>query len=253
MQVKTPKQAERRRRVILAVLELGSQRGYDGVQMRDVSARADVALGTIYRYFQSKDHLLSSAMAEWLSDLEARVVRLPLAGDTAADQITEVFTTVVRGIQCQPRLLRALITAVYSSDRGVAEGNDEIQESLRKMVVKPLTEFEPQLAEDILSNIRHVLHSTLMLWVHSRIELEDISGEIERMVRLVVTPYESALAGGSSRPAAIGPNVPFMPAKREQVLDRALLTFYSEEHQKSEGRPAGRWPPEALPEMTGEG
>src|SRR4029434_3569150 len=51
----TNSQEARRQRVILTALELAAEGGYDAVQMRDVAARANVALGTIYRYFSSKD------------------------------------------------------------------------------------------------------------------------------------------------------------------------------------------------------
>ena len=56
----TANQAARRGRVLDAALELAAEGGYDAVQMRDVAARAQVALGTIYRYFSSKDHLLAA-------------------------------------------------------------------------------------------------------------------------------------------------------------------------------------------------
>src|SRR5207244_3026281 len=51
-------QAARRRRVLDAALRLAAEGGFDGVQMRDVAAAADVALGTVYRYFSSKERLL---------------------------------------------------------------------------------------------------------------------------------------------------------------------------------------------------
>ena len=51
-------QAARRRRVLDAALQLAAEGGFDGVQMRDVAAAADVALGTVYRYFSSKERLL---------------------------------------------------------------------------------------------------------------------------------------------------------------------------------------------------
>ncbi|WP_235736065.1 TetR family transcriptional regulator [Nocardioides alcanivorans] len=44
-------QRERRRRILVATTELASEGGFDAVQMRAVSERADVALGTLYRYF----------------------------------------------------------------------------------------------------------------------------------------------------------------------------------------------------------
>ena len=59
----TTSQAARRGRVIEAALTLGADGGYDAVQMRDVATTAGVALGTIYRYFSSKDHLLAEVRA----------------------------------------------------------------------------------------------------------------------------------------------------------------------------------------------
>src|SRR5205085_10566074 len=57
-------QAARRRRVLDAALQLAAQGGFDGVQMRDVAAAADVALGTVYRHFSSQARPLPDAMAE---------------------------------------------------------------------------------------------------------------------------------------------------------------------------------------------
>src|SRR5437764_4681187 len=54
-------QAARRRRVLDAALRLAGEGGLDAVQMRDVAAAAGVALGTVYRYFSSKERLLLEA------------------------------------------------------------------------------------------------------------------------------------------------------------------------------------------------
>ena len=57
-------QRERRKRILDATLALASKGGYEAVQMRTVAERADVALGTLYRYFPSKIHLLVSGLAQ---------------------------------------------------------------------------------------------------------------------------------------------------------------------------------------------
>ena len=72
-------QAARRRRVLDATLRLAAEGGFDAVQMRDVASAADVALGTVYRYFTSKERLLLEAMAEQQSDLRGYVERAPAA------------------------------------------------------------------------------------------------------------------------------------------------------------------------------
>ena len=71
--------------MLAATFELAADGGFDAVQMRDVAAAADVALGTVYRYFSSKERLLLEAMAEQQSDLRAYIETHPLVGgDTAA-------------------------------------------------------------------------------------------------------------------------------------------------------------------------
>lgn len=77
-------QADRRRRVVDATLKLAAEGGFDAVQMRDVASAAGVALGTVYRYFDSKERLLLEANVEQLEALDARLAARPATGVTAA-------------------------------------------------------------------------------------------------------------------------------------------------------------------------
>ena len=108
----TKSQAARRGRVIEAALSLGADGGYDAVQMRDVAQSAGVALGTIYRYFSSKDHLLAETLVEWAADLGRRVSRRPPKGDTLADRVVDVLRRATRGMELEPKLSEAVITAL---------------------------------------------------------------------------------------------------------------------------------------------
>src|ERR1039458_5412883 len=94
----TRAQQARRQRVIDAAMALGLDGGYDAVQMRDVAARADVAMGTVYRYFTSKDHLLAATLVHWVEQLDARLAQLPAQGDSAAIRVIEVLDRALRGI-----------------------------------------------------------------------------------------------------------------------------------------------------------
>src|SRR5881227_4095906 len=72
-------QRERRKRILDATLALASKGGYDAVQMRTVAERADVAVGTLYRYFPSKVHLLVSALGREFERIDAKTDRSVLA------------------------------------------------------------------------------------------------------------------------------------------------------------------------------
>ena len=47
----------RKKRIGAAAIDLAQRGGYDAVQMREVAARANVALGTLYRYLPSRTKL----------------------------------------------------------------------------------------------------------------------------------------------------------------------------------------------------
>lgn len=185
----TPQQAERRARVIRAALELGAEGGYDAVQMREVSARAGVALGTVYRYFVSKDHLLSAAMAEWTGDLRERLRRVPPRGGEPVDRLVEVFARACRALERQPRLTAALISALAGSDDGVHRNAGEVRGQIAAMASGILEPLEPDVRAGITSILGHVWYSTLVAWVNGRREFSHVTNELERAIRLLLAPY----------------------------------------------------------------
>ncbi len=181
------KQRARRKRVTDAAIALAATGGYDAMQMRDVSEHADVALGTIYRYFSSKDHLLVSAMAEWTGELESRLDRSPPRGDTPADQLVDVLRRACRNLERQPLLAAALVKAMASSDEGVAEAAQIVQGQIRGFAEPLLQHLDDDVREDVILVIRSVWHSTLLNWVNGRHDdLGAVGEQLERAVRLVV-------------------------------------------------------------------
>src|SRR5258705_13794715 len=100
-------QRDRRRRIIDATLALASKGGYDAVQMRAVAEKADVALGTLYRYFPSKIHLLVSALATEIERIQERLERTPNPGDTPYERVVFVLGRITRSMQREPLLTEA--------------------------------------------------------------------------------------------------------------------------------------------------
>ena len=113
-------QRDRRKRILDATIALASKGGFDAVQMRAVAERADVALGTLYRYFPSKIHLLVSALARQFEETETSLGRKPIPGETPADRVSCVLTRATRGLQRDPHLTEALTRAFMFADSTVA-------------------------------------------------------------------------------------------------------------------------------------
>src|SRR5271166_1040525 len=112
----TRAQQARRQRVIDAAMTLALEGGYEAVQMRDVAARADVAMGTVYRYFTSKDHLLAATLVHWVEQLDARLAQQPAAGATAGERVLDALDRGLRAMNRQPRLVAAVFTSLSSPD-----------------------------------------------------------------------------------------------------------------------------------------
>jgi AcrR family transcriptional regulator len=199
-----PSQLKRRGRVIAAALELGAEGGYDAVQMRDVAARADVALGTIYRYFSSKDHVLAAAMQEWTDALRQRLTQLPPRGDAAADQLVDVFRRACRAMERQPQLTTALITALTSSDAGVAECTQQVGNQISSITDDILSALDPTVRERISRVIRHVWYATLTGWANGRYDMKQVADELENAIRLTVEPRYAA----NGKPTRTGSKLP---------------------------------------------
>src|SRR5262252_10844841 len=104
-------QRERRKRILDATLALASKGGYDAVQMREVAEHADVALGTLYRYFPSKIHLLVSGLIMEFERTKEKLDKRPVPGDTPADRIIYVLEKVTRNMQREPLLTEAITRA----------------------------------------------------------------------------------------------------------------------------------------------
>lgn len=183
------KQQDRRRRVIEVALELGADGGYDAVHMREVADRSQVSLGTIYRYFGSKDHLLAAALSEWTGQLQTRLARRPARGEAPVDRLVDVLRRASRALERQPNLAAALIRALGSSDPLVAGMAGQVRGQISEMAEPILAPLGPEETEHIVAVLRHVWYSAMMLWANGRSGVAAIGDELERAARLLLAAH----------------------------------------------------------------
>ena len=180
----TRSQAARRGRVIKAAMELAAQGGYDAVQMRDVASGAQVALGTIYRYFSSKDHLLAASLLEWSNDLQRRVAAKPPRGETTGEKVVDVLTRATRSMQRSRSLTAALIVAVTSSDPAVRECQRELSGVMVAVLYQAMDDIvDEDLKADVCRVLTHVWFSALVGWVNEWQPNGDVVEEVQVAVR----------------------------------------------------------------------
>ncbi len=156
----TDAQRERRLRILAAAEALAVEGGWDGVQMREVATRADVALGTLYRYFPSKEHLLLSVMLDQVNGLADRLSVRPPEGDDPVERVVDVLRRANRALQREPRVTVAMIRALVSGNREVAPVVAANRDVMRRIISDALGPTrgggqDPRdvLAIDLLSDV----------------------------------------------------------------------------------------------------
>jgi AcrR family transcriptional regulator len=113
-------QIRRMRRIVDAAVRLAEQGGFDGVRLRDVAEASDVALGTLYKYFRSKEDILLFALAEDMERLEASVTARPILGDTRLDRVVAFFARATTGLTRRPQFARAVLRSISAGDSDMA-------------------------------------------------------------------------------------------------------------------------------------
>jgi len=190
----TARQFARRKRIVAAALDLAASGGYEAVQMRAVAARAKVALGTLYRYFSSKDQLLAFTWADWSQELEANLYRHPLRGSSSAERIMDFVRRATRALEREPKLASALIKSLLSPDRNAEEPRKKVGAVMGRVVDEELQILEPRDRAGIRDILGQVWYANLLMWVSGRTPVQDLYQNMETACRLLLArPGESAL------------------------------------------------------------
>ena len=156
-------QAARRRRVLDAALVLAQGGGFEAVQMRDVAAEANVALGTVYLYFTSKERLLLEMMVEQLSGLARYVNSHEIPGDTAAQRVCAVLARSNAALARYPDVSLAMVRAFGASREENADVVERVS-ALMNGIITTAIGFEAQRSTQVARILTQVWLSSLIGW-----------------------------------------------------------------------------------------
>jgi len=181
-------------------MELGLEGGYEAVQMRDVASQAHVAMGTVYRYFSSKDHLLAAALVFWVEQLDARLAQVPARGSVASERVLDVLERALRAMGRQPQLVAAVFASLASPDVAAIECQQQMGAVMDGIIIRAIGEPQPPDHAERTRIIGHVWYSSLVGWVNGWSDLDRVRDELAVAVRLLL-PAE-LVPNGQGTPSA---------------------------------------------------
>jgi AcrR family transcriptional regulator len=180
-------QAARRRRVLDAALRLAERGGFDAVQMRDVATEANVALGTVYRYFTSKERLLLEAMVEEIEALAGQLRSRPPVGDTAAARVIDVLSRGTASLQRHPEVTAAMVRAQGAAAPDEADVVRHIGEIMTRIITGAIHEGTPTPRDlAVARTLQQVWLSALIGWVGGVDPASRVIADLEAATQLLL-------------------------------------------------------------------
>ena len=192
-------QRDRRKRILDATLALAIKGGYEAVQMRTVAQRADVALGTLYRYFPSKVHLLVSGLAREFERTQENLNRAPIPGGTPYDRVRYVLGRTTRTMQRKPMLTEAMTRAFMFADPSAAAEVNTVARLMEETLTRAIHEGEPSADDKAIARvIGDVWLSNLVAWVTRQASANDVINHLELAARLLLRLTHASAPGLSA-------------------------------------------------------
>ena len=180
-----PSQLARRQRIVRAALRALATSDYERVKISVVARESGVALGTLYRYFASKEHLFAAVFVEWQGALRVKLEKSAPVGDTDADRLRDVFRRTIRAFQVQPQFFRLLMVLTSTSDTYAAEIFQSAGPLFAEIVESAFAGPPDANRPAICTTINSVLDAQLRAWVVNRATIEQVYQGVDDAIRLI--------------------------------------------------------------------
>ena len=178
-------QLARRQRIVRAGLKALAGSDYDQVKIFEIARDSGVALGTLYHYFTSKEHLFAAVFVEWHGSLKKKLEKERPAGETEADRLRDVFHRMIRAFQLQPQFFRVMMMLEATTDAYAADLFQSLSAQSRETLAMAFAGPFDDDRKAIYSTLYAVLDQSLRTWVMNRSTINDVYANIDNAIRLV--------------------------------------------------------------------
>lgn len=182
----SPGQQERRARVLEVATQLAENGGYDAVAMKDVAEQSGVALATLYRWFASKDHLLTEVLLDWIAGLGATLTAEPPTEPRAADRVATVMGRIADAVATRAELAAAVAQALLSFDAGVWDSEHDFHFAMSGWI-------DAAIGDDVVADrsiaievLEHVCFSSLISIARGRDTPEAMGARLAHTARALL-------------------------------------------------------------------
>ncbi len=193
----TRKKEKTFKKIINVAVDLFNQNGYELVTMEQIAETVDIAKGTLYNYFPSKEAIINGYLQQSFQDNhDDRINQLRQLPDTRA-RLTGILTVLVEGVQRQKQIFEIFMVhrmkqvISFKPDEEVAKGG--LSQLIQEIITLGIQshELRSDLPLDIMEDLAEfiVIEAIKPLYLHP--ENFDIHKSINRCVDLFMNGTKS--------------------------------------------------------------
>jgi AcrR family transcriptional regulator len=181
----TPRQRDRRNRLIQAALEMLTEEDYERIQVKDVADTAGVSLGTLYNYFSSKERLFAEALVRWADSMPTNIRQRPLRNARPAEQLKEAVDRALRAFERRPQMARLVHVLEMSPDAFAGELLHRMDLATTDAYMQALSAVDPIVARKALNVVNAVFSVQLREWSRGRITMREVHDRLDAVISFI--------------------------------------------------------------------
>jgi AcrR family transcriptional regulator len=158
---RSPKRQRGRLRVA-AIMETAVQvfreKGYDAATMTEIAERSETAIGSLYRFFPSKESLADALLLEYAKQVTSRLVELELqVANMTLENLADAFVSFMTALQSQRSFAIALVDARGGSDEKRTQFREALRSGIARIIRKAIPTLTPSRSYAKAILLLHVL------------------------------------------------------------------------------------------------
>lgn len=170
-------QLVRRQRILDAAKGMLRVNDYESIQIRDVAAEANVALGTLYRYFTSKEHLYANVVYDWAVPFSVSDQRWGEDLNTT-ERVRHRIYGALEAFEKHPNIYKTMFALRATGDPEVSR----LMHQLGAVLEQPIHEDFAMLDTEEASDITTLVWCVLMDLVNRLVVEDKTVAEAHRIV-----------------------------------------------------------------------
>jgi AcrR family transcriptional regulator len=197
MRISTEAKIATRERIVRAAAKLFARQGYDNATTRDIAAKAGIATGTLFNYFESKEAIVAALIAEALE--RARQELEKRDDETLEEELFTFIWSELSGLRDYRKFLAQAAETILSPLR--RHSKESVGESIRTNHLEAVEQILVSHGVSAPAAVTMQLYWTLYLGVFAHWatdespKQEDTMALLDQSLKLFITALPRSGAG----------------------------------------------------------